>query len=460
MTDQKKREHWASQIGFILASAGSAIGLGSIWRFPYITGEYGGGAFVIVYLACIAFIGIPVMLCEFALGRRTQRDPVGAYATLSGGSRFWKLVGFMGVASGFIILAYYSVVGGWTIAYTLKSLSGQIAKFTTPDSAWQDFLAFTGHPLWPLFFHAVFMALCVAVVYGGVRKGIERVNDVLMPALFVILIAMILRALTLPGAGAGVDFFLKPDFSKLSAKAWLIAIGHGFFTLSLGMGAMITYGSYVDRKTDLWSATLWIIFLDTAVSMMAGLAIFPVVFAMGADPAGGPGLIFKVLPAVFNKMPGGTYLWSTLFFFLLVIAALASGLSLLEVVTAYLVDEKGYDRKKTAIWAGVLIFLLGIPCALSFGVLSEYKIFGRNFFDTLDYFAANVLLPLGGLLVCVFVGWVWGARESFHEIAAGSEEVHVHERRWLKYWKFSVRYLTPIAMAVVFIVSAGVMKVE
>lgn len=457
--NQEKREHWKSQIGFILASAGSAIGLGSIWRFPYITGEYGGGAFVIVYLVCIVLIGIPVMLCEFALGRRTQRDPVGAYAALSGNNRFWKLVGFMGVASGFIILAYYSVVGGWTIAYTLKSLTGQIAQFTTPDSAWQEFLSFTAHPLWPLFFHAVFMVLCVAVVYGGVRKGIERVNDVLMPALFVILIAMIIRALTLPGAGAGVEFFLKPDFSKLTAKAWLIAIGHGFFTLSLGMGAMITYGSYVDRKTDLWSATLWIIFLDTAVSMMAGLAIFPVVFAMGADPAGGPGLIFKVLPAVFNKMPGGTYLWSTLFFFLLVIAALASGLSLLEVVTAHLVD-KGYDRKKTAVWAGFLIFLLGIPCSLSFGVLSEYKIFGRNFFDTLDYFAANILLPLGGLLVCVFVGWVWGSSHSFHEIASGSEEVHEHKHKWLKCWSFFVRYLTPLAMAVVFIVSAGVMKVE
>ncbi len=451
-----QREHWKSHMGFILAAAGSAVGLGNIWRFPYIVGENGGGAFVILYLLCIAVVGLPVMLCEFILGRKTEKDPVGAYAALSNGNKFWKFVGFMGVASGFIILSYYSVVGGWTLSYILKGLSGQFAQLTAPDLALSNFMGFVGHPVWPIVFHAAFIVLCIWIVHSGVRQGIERWCDILMPALFVLLVILIVRALTLPGAGEGVRFFLQPDFSKLSPKIFLVALGHAFFSMSLGMGAMITYSSYVQKKENLWKASLWVGGLDTLVAFLAGFAIFPAVFAMGFSPEGGPGLIFKVLPAVFAHMPGGTYLWGTLFFVLLAIAALTSGVSLLEVVTAYFIDEKGYARHKVSIVSGLVIFLLGIPCALSFGCMGGFKVFGKTFFDCLDYLASNILLPMGGLLICVFVGWFWGIRYALEEAHSGAEGVK--EIVWGKIWGFLVRFLTPVAVLLVFLLKIGVFK--
>ena len=452
----QKREHWASHLGFILASAGSAVGLGNIWRFPYITGENGGGAFVLVYLACVCVVGIPVMVCEFAMGRKTEKDPVGAFSALSGGSPLWKSVGFMGVIAAFVILSYYSVVAGWTLAYILKAAAGQFAQFADPDSAWRNFLAFAAHPFWPIAFHGLFVALCIWIVHSGVRDGIENWCDKLMPALFLILAVIIVRSLTLPGAGKGVSFFLQPDFAKLTPQAFLIALGHAFFSLSVGMGAMITYGSYVDKSENLWKSTLIVAGLDTGTAFLAGLAIFPAVFAMGFDPAAGPGLVFKVLPAVFSKMPGGSVLWGSLFFILLAIAALTSGVSLLEVVTAYFVDEKGAPRHKVTLWSGLIIFLVGIPCALSFGMLGGFTVFGRTVFDNLDYLASNMLLPVGGFLICVFVGWKWGIRAAFDEIAVGSHEFEdsLHQ----KTLKVLIRYVTPVCVLLVLLFSIGILK--
>jgi NSS family neurotransmitter:Na+ symporter len=449
-----RREHWATHLGFIMAAAGSAIGLGNIWKFPYITGENGGGAFVLVYLLCIAVIGVPVMLAEFAIGRHTQRNPVGAFARLSGDNPLWKLVGFMGVLSGFLIMSFYSVVGGWTLAYILKGMSGEFAQYGSPDVAWQNFLSFTGDPLAPVVFSAVFIAFCAYAVYSGVRKGIERWCDVLMPALFIIIVAIMLRGLTLPGAIDGVKFFLKPDFSALTPKAFLIALGHAFFSLSLGMGAMITYGSYVDRQENLWKSAVLVSGLDTGISILAGLAIFPAVFAFGFDPAAGPGLVFKVLPAVFAKMPGGAFLWGTAFFVLLAIAALTSGMSLLEVVTAYFVDEKGYRRHVVAIGASLAIFLLSIPCALSFGLLSDVQFFGKTVFDVLDYLASNMFLPLGGLLICLFTAWRWGTEEALKEINAGS--VGFSRVWWGRAWGLLVKFVSPVAVVLVLLYSLGV----
>jgi len=451
-----KRENWKSHAGFILAAAGSAIGLGNIWKFPYIAGENGGGAFVLLYLLCIALVGLPVMLCEFVMGRKTEKNPVGAYAVLSGGNRFWKAVGFMGVLSGFIILSFYSVVGGWTLAYILKGLSGDFAQYGDPDTAWKNFLSFIQHPAWPVFFHGIFISMCVAIVYSGVRKGIERWCNVLMRALFFLLIVIIIRTLTLDRAMEGISFFLRPDFSKITHQTFLVALGHAFFSLSLGMGAMMTYGSYVSKKENLWRASLTVIFLDTLIALLAGIAIFPAVFSFGFDPAAGPGLIFKVLPAVFSQMPGGTYFWGTLFFVLLAIAALTSGISLLEVVTAYFVDEKGYSRQKVSITSGLIIFLLGVPCALSFNPSFGFNVFGRSIFDNLDKLASNIFLPLGGLLICVFVGWVWGVKPALQEMSSGATRFAKGFEG--KVWTFLVRYVAPIAVSLVFLYSIGVIK--
>lgn len=440
---EKTRGAWGSRFGFIIAAAGSAIGLGNIWKFPYITGQNGGGAFVIVYLLCIALIGLPIMLAEFAIGRHTQKNPVGAYKAIQP-TGLWSLVGGMGVLAGFLILSFYSVVAGWTIAYVVKSILMVVTQFESASNAGKYFELFAANPYETLFYHALFMILCVSIVIKGVHAGIEKWCDILMPTLLFILVLLVIRSLTLEGAWAGVEFFLKPDFSKLTPNSILVALGHAFFSLSLGMGAMITYGSYLSKKENLASAALLVGLLDTVIALLAGLMIFPAVFAMGLEPSAGPGLVFHVLPAVFSKMPFGNIV-SIAFFALLAIAALTSGISLLEVVVAYFIDERGWDRKKAVLIVGSVIFALGIPSALSFGVLGEFKVLGFNFFDIVDQIASNYLLPLGGLLICVFVGWVWGAKPALEEIHFGDYKFSFGAS-----WFFLVKFVSPIAVGFIF----------
>lgn len=517
------REHWSGAWGFIMAAAGSAIGLGNIWKFPYITGQNGGGAFVLVYLLCIAVIGAPVMICEFALGRHTQRNPVGAFRALAPktsvlahlvglgvllagaflllfrcwgwgamlvalGSLIirygWVLVGAMGVVAGFTILSFYSVVAGWTIGYVWKAAAGQL-DFATVETAKEHFGHFIVSPGWAVGCHFVFMLLCVLIVYKGVKSGIERWSKILMPVLFLIILALIVRSLTLPGAMAGVRFYLTPDFSKINAGSILIALGHAFFSLSLGMGAMITYGSYIDRNQNLFSATLSVVVLDTLVALMAGLAIFPAVFAQGFGPDAGPGLVFQVLPTVFHQIPFGAF-WAFLFFVLLLIAALTSGISLLEVVTAYFVDERGWKRHRATVVFGGAIFLLGAFCAVSVADWSRLewiraglvKIFGSakgSFFDTMDNLSSNWLLPLGGLFICLFTGWVWGTKPALDEIRHGSSnfgDVHllsllaglkddpshnsqVHVLTLASLWGVFIRFISPVAVLIAFLHTVG-----
>jgi len=341
------------------------------------------------------------------------------------------------------------VVAGWTIYYVLKGVTGQFAQLQDPDAAWKSFVAFIVNPVWPIVYHAIFIGLCIAIVHSGVRKGIERWCKYLMPALFLVMAAIIIRSLTLPGSGEGLTFLFRPDFSKLTTNAFIMALGQAFFSLSLGMGAMLTYGSYLNKKENLWKSALTVAGLDTGIALLAGIAIFPVVFAMGFDPAAGPELVFKVLPAVFSRMPGGIFIWGTLFFLLLAIAALTSGVSLLEVIIAYYVDENGSTRRKVSVWGGLVIFLIGVPCALSFGLLAEFTFFGRTIFDNLDYLATNILLPLGGLLCCLFVGWFWGMGPAIAELGDGSPEFHK------KYYKIAltilVRYVAPVAIFLVFL---------
>lgn len=446
MTDGKKKNRgfWASRMGFILAASGSAIGLGNVWKFPYITGQNGGGAFVLVYLACIAVVGLPIMLAEFTLGRRTNLNPVGAFQAIRPDSP-WVSTGFMGVLAGFLILSFYAVVGGWTLAYTVKSFSHAVDHFATPQEAGQFFGAFIANPVEVLIYHALFMGLCIAIVIRGVESGIERACDILMPTLVLMLFGLMLRALTLPGAMEGVKFYLYPDFSKISPGVILIAMGQAFFSLSLGMGAMLTYGSYLSEKENLTSATVYVVLFDTLIALLMGMVIFPAVFAMGLEPTEGPSLVFSVLPAVFSGMPFGTVV-SIIFFILLAIAALTSGISLLEVVVAYFIDQRGWPRKKAVLIMGSVIYVLGVPSALSFGLLADVKLAGMNFFDHIDNIASNYLLPLGGMLTAIFVGWVWGPK-------AALEEIEKHETRfhWGAAWTFLLRYVSPVLVAIIFL---------
>lgn len=432
------RGQFASRLGFILAAAGSAIGLGNIWKFPYLAGANGGAVFLIIYLGFVFTIGISVMLAEFAIGRAGERNPVGAIKRLKGGA--WTGVGYMGVVAGFAILSFYSVVGGWTIAYAVKTATGLLA-LNDAKALGGAFGAFVGNTAEPLVYHGIFMALTVAVVARGVERGIERSCRVLMPLLFILLIVLVVRSLTLPGALAGVKFFLTPDFSKINPTMVTSALGHAFFTLSLGMGAMITFGSYLTRQTHLPSSALWVTSLDTLIALLAGFMILPAVFAFGFDPGAGPGLTFITLPAVFAQIPWGTA-FGTLFFVLLAVAALTSAISLLEVVVAFLIDEKGVARPKAAVGAGAVIFLLGIPSSLSLGVWSDVKLFGKGFFDLMDYVASNLMLPLGGVLIAVFVGWVVTPRIMQE---ASREDGHLF--RLAPAWRVICRYMAPVGVA-------------
>ena len=431
-------------MGFILAASGSAVGLGNVWKFPYIVGQNGGGAFVLVYMICIALVGLPIMLAEFTIGRKTSLNPVGAFQQLRPGTA-WVGIGFMGVLAGFLILSFYGVVGGWTLAYVVEAMTQSLDQFTNPADAGKFFGKFIASTEKVMFYHMIFMGLTIAVVIKGVHGGIEKACEVLMPTLVVMLVILMIRALTLDGAMEGLKFYLYPDFSKLTGQSVLLAMGQAFFSLSLGMGAMITYGSYLPAKENLTSATLYVALFDTLIALLMGLVIFPAVFAMDLKPTEGPGLVFSVLPAVFTGMPFG-WVASILFFTLLAIAALTSAISLLEVVVAYFIDQKGWKRKKAVLVMGLVIFALGIPSGLSFGLLAGFKPLGMNFFDHVDNIASNYLLPIGGMMTAIFVGWVWGTKEAHKEI-----ERHETTFHWAAYWEFIVRYIAPVAVAIVFI---------
>ena len=444
--NNNQRGFWGSRFGFILAASGSAIGLGNIWKFPYIVGENGGGAFVLIYLICIFIIGTPIMLAEFTLGRKTNLNPVGAFHSLKPNSAYTS-IGYMGVLAGFLILSFYGVVGGWTFAYVVKSVTGSVLSFTSPKEAGVFFGNFISNTGETLLYHALFMGLCIAIVLRGVHGGIERACKILMPTLVLFLFLLMIRSLTLDGAMEGVGFYLNPDFSKISVNTVLIALGQAFFSLSLGMGCMITYGSYLSEKENLTSSTVYVVMFDTLIALLVGMVIFPAVFAMGLEPTEGPSLVFSVLPTVFNSMPMG-HVVSIIFFTLLAIAAITSGISLLEVVVAYFIDQRGWQRKKAVIIVGSSIFAFGIPSGLSFGAMAELKLAGMTFFDHVDNIASNYLLPLGGMLTAIFVGWVWGTNNAHIEIEKYKNKFNFP---WAQCWEFLIRYITPVAVGIVFL---------
>lgn len=446
------RESFGTRFGVIAAAAGSAIGLGNIWKFPYITGEYGGAAFILVYLACIAVVGLPVMLSEFIIGRKGQRNAIGAFKKLTPGTP-WFLTGWMGVAAAFMILSFYSVVAGWCLDYIVKAVSGLF----TGMSVEQISEVFVGHitSTWaPVGWTLGFMVLTSFVVLAGVKDGIEKYSKILMPLLLALIIVLDIRALTLPGASAGVDFLFKPDFSKINAEAVLVALGHAFFSLSLGMGTMITYGSYINKKEHLGTTAVQVTIADTVIALLAGIAIFPAVFAFGINPSDGPGLVFVTLPNVFNQMPGGS-LFSILFFLLLSVAALTSTISILEVVVAYCAEELKMVRSKATLIVVTLSSFLAVLSSLSLGPLSEITLWpGKNIFDTLEYIASNFLLPLGGLVICLFMGWAYGKDRAHEELSNGGTLNVGYTNLYI----FVCKYIAPILVFIVLLFSVGIIK--
>ncbi len=441
---QQQRGQWGSTFGFVLAAAGSAIGLGNIWAFPFVTGQNGGAAFVVVYLLCVALICVPYLFAELALGRVSQKNPVGAILAIRAGSP-WVLVGALGVLTGVAILSFYAVIAGYSLGYIGKSLIAPAIPFEAFSADWTLVV--------PLF--AAFMLLTVLVVLGGVEKGIERAAKTLMPVLLVLMLLVILRGATLPGAAAGLEFYLRPDFSTIDMANVVRALGQAFFSLSLGMGAMITYGSYLPKTADLRKSGLLVATLDTGIALLAGLMIFPAVFAMKQDPAQGTSLVFQVLPKVFEAMPLGGF-FSPVFFILLSIAALTSTVSLLEVVVSYFVDERNWTRTRACWIVGFATFLIGLPSALSAGAvpwLTNVEVFGqKGFLAIMAFLFGSISLAVGGMLLSVFVGWVWGARRAGEELRQGS----TISGTAVRLWGFFVRFVCPIFILIVLLNVFGV----
>ena len=458
-----KREQWSSKTGFILAAAGSAVGLGNIWKFPYIAGENGGAAFLFIYLICILAIGLPILNIEILLGRETQKNPVGAFKKIHGDSN-WKYVGGLGVFASFTILSFYSIVGGWSVAYTIEALKGTFASFPNPEVAGEFFNLKNSNPYWVLGYHTIFFLSIIGIILSGVKGGLEKASKFLMPVLLLILFALVVNGLMLPDSDKGMEFLFSPDWSKINPSTFLLALGHAFFTLSLGMGAMMTYGSYLSDNDDIVNASYMVAFLDTVIAILAGVAIFTVVFSSGYDPTAGPGLVFHVLPPLLAQLPGG-YIFAFLFFLLLTIAAVTSGISILEVSVSYLVDELKFSRKKATMIMGALVYLAAIPCALSFNLLSDatIPIQGKafTFFDVADFLASNILLPLGGFFIAIFAGYVWSIDSTVKALLKGNSESLYFGNSILNsstsktIFGLLIKYLSPVLIFLVFLYQFG-----
>lgn len=453
---QKQREHWSSHLGFILAAAGSAVGLGTLWKFPYVTGQNGGGIFVLIYMFCTFFIGIPLFVAELMLGRRAQRGAVGVFASLAHNSTVWKAVGWMGVASSFLIMSYYSVVAGWGVNYVLMSLN-QFYIGRTPEqiSGIFDILESSGDI--SLFWHFVFTGLTVAVVYPGVRHGIEYWSKFMTSGLAIMLVVLCAFSVTLDGFSQAVHFLFYPAVENFKPSAALEALGLSFFTLSLGQGIMLTYGSYMRRSDDIPKTSGIVGFMIILISLLAGLMIFPVIFTFGFAPEGGAGLVFRTLPILFAKLPGALLI-STTFFVLLVFTALTSSMALVEVVAANFMDLYTWPRKKAVLITGLGCFIFGIPSALAgSGLLfgNWIDIYGKNFFDTIDSLVSVWLLPIGGLMISLFVGWFLDKEIAKEEFLDGTAF------RWLwKPWMFFMRWVVPFAIICIFLQQTGLFNFD
>jgi len=429
-----------SRAGFILAAIGSSVGLGNMWKFPYITGENGGAAFFLLFIVCLLLIGLPVLLAELAIGRSGRGSAATAFIK-AGGHKGWLAAGLLQVLTPFIILSFYVIIAGWTLQYAVTSFSGTL--FNNSDYAGQ-FSSFVGGYM-PIVWQLVSVLITGWIVAKGVSNGIEKFNKILIPAMLVLLIVLMIRAVTLPGSGAGVSFFLNPEFSQLRMEAALVAVGHAFFSLSLGMGILVTYGSYVDKSQSLGAATVAVGAGDLLYAFIAGLIIFPTTFSFGIAPDQGPSLIFIALPAAFSAMPLG-FLFAGLFFIILAIAALTSSVSLLEVPVKYFMERFAWSRNR-AVWSiSLAVFIVGLPSVLSLGLFPEWKIGSKSVFDWMDFVASNILLPVGGLLVTIFAGYFWKTAAEAAGLSSG----------WFRIWLFMLRYVAPILVLLVLLHTSGI----
>ncbi|MBY0090056.1 sodium-dependent transporter [Priestia aryabhattai] len=441
-----QNEQWTSKLGFILASAGSAIGIGAIWKLPYVAGTSGGGAFFLLFILFTAIIGLPLLLAEFVLGRHTQKEAIRAYDAVAPGS-LWKGIGYLGVITCFILLSFYSVVGGWILQYIFASVTGQLNGVSDYGSLFNSTIA---NPTRAVISQFVFLLLTIVVVARGIQNGIEKANKILMPALFILFIIIIIRSLTLDGAMEGVSFFLYPDFSKLTSQTILFAMGQAFFSLSVGVSVMVTYSSYLSKQQNLPKSAISISALNILISLLAGLAIFPAVFSMGVKPTEGPGLLFIVLPSIFEQLPFGI-VFQTFFLALFLFATLTSAFSMLEIIVASLAKGEQHKRIKLSWISGLLIFVVGIPSALSYGLLSDVSIFGKSIFDAFDFLVSNILMPLGALLIAIFVPWKMKKDVLIEEFKHGSANV----KRWFSLWLLAIRYIAPVLIIIVFLNMLG-----
>lgn len=453
---KKDRGNFGSKLGVILASAGSAVGLGNIWRFPYETGNHGGAAFILIYLGCILLLGLPIMIAEFLIGRHSQANTARAYQILAPGTQ-WRWVGRMGVLAGFLILGYYSVVAGWTLEYIFEAVSNSFAG-KTPAEFISSFQSFSSNPWRPALWLTLFLLVTHFIIVKGVEKGIEKSSKIMMPTLFIIILVLVGCSVTLPGASRGIEFLLKPDFSKVDGNVFLGAMGQAFFSLSLGMGCLCTYASYFSKDTNLTRTAFSVGIIDTFVAVLAGFIIFPAAFSVGIQPDAGPSLIFITLPNVFQQAFSGipvlAYIFSVMFYVLLALAALTSTISLHEVVTAYLHEEFNFTRGKAARLVTAGCILLGILCSLSLGVTKDFTIFGLGMFDLFDFVTAKLMLPLGGLLISIFTGWYLDKKLVWSEITNnGTLKVPIY-----KLIIFILKYVAPIAISVIFINELGLLK--
>lgn len=450
------RANFGSKLGVILASAGSAVGLGNIWRFPYEAGAHGGAAFIFIYLGCVILLGLPIMIAEFLIGRRSRANTAGAYQILAPGTH-WRWVGRMGVLAGFLILSYYSVVAGWTLEYVFEALANNFTG-KTPGDFIASFQSFSSNPWRPILWLVLFLLGTHLIIVKGVEKGIEKSSKILMPALFVLILVLVACSVSLPGAEKGIEFLLKPDFSKVDGNVFLSAMGQAFFSLSLGMGCLCTYASYFSKETNLTRTAFSVGIIDTLVAVLAGFIIFPAAFSVGIQPDAGPSLIFITLPNVFQQAFSGApvlaYLFSVMFYILLALAALTSTISIHEVVTAYLHEEFNLTRKRAAwIVTGGCIFF-GILCSLSLGATKGFTVFGLGTFDLFDYVTAKIMLPLGGFFISLFTGWYLDRKIVWSEITNdGTLKVPTY-----RLIIFILKYIAPIAIAFIFINELGLLK--
>lgn len=434
----KTREQFATRLGFILAAVGSAVGLGNIWRFSYVTGESGGAAFLLIYILCIFLIGLPVLLAEFSIGRRGQSDVVGSYNKITPGKP-WVIGGILGVLTSFLILSFYGVIAGWVIYYLSAFISGQAGA--VQQGGYEDFfLTFIGGTAGPVLWQIIFMAIVIGIVFFGVKRGIELSNRIFMPLLAIILVFLAGYSLTLDGAGEGLAFLFTPDWNAFgNADVYASAVGQAFFTLSLGMGAMITYASYLPKEAKLPSAAGSVVTLDTLFAIVAGIMIFPAVFTFDIEPGAGPGLIFIALPEVFNQMGTGGTVFAIFFFFLVAIAALSSAISLLEVSVSYVMRQLNWNRRKATLLAGVAVTIFGIPSALSQGGPLETTFFGLSFLDLVDVITDRYTLPLAGLIAALFVGWGWNKVDALKETGLTDSVIGM-------LWLWFIRIVAPIGI--------------